>query len=306
MTYNDIKLATLQKMFHDVTDTKSTLITKPYLEKMAYVCNCAIQRITASGFGERKFYELILTVPNNLLGKKGDHYKVSRISEDKKYTASAGRSYFFEMSGAGTVKIFVGNTLVKTIENGNNEGFTKYKGIISNDYNKPVTVMFCGGNTYLVKNVAVYDEKYESDSEVYEISEMAVYNMSELVYDFYKFDSETDIIADSGKSYGFLGEKCFCVSGVESGVWKIPYIAYPQIITDETADDEEIRLPDYVCGIIPYYIASELYLEDDSGLCVGWRNKFEEELRTFALNRRNRPYTKMKFVSLAGDLFGEI
>lgn len=306
MTYNEIKLATLQKMFHDVTDTVPTIVTKPYLEKMAYVCNCAIQRITASGFGERKFYEIILTVPCNLLGEKGDHYKLKRITEEQKYVASRGKSYFFEINGIGKVEIFVGDSLVKTVENTDSDSFKKVKGIISNDYNKPVTLKFCAGNAYLVKNVAVYDESYSLDSDVYEISEMAVYDMSKLADDFYKFDSETDIVADSGDSYGFLGEKCFCVSGLKSGVWKIPYIAYPQIITDETPENEIIKLPKDVCGIIPYYIASELYLEDDSGLCVGWRNKFEEELRTFSLNRRNRPYNKMKFVSLAGDLFGEI
>lgn len=306
MTYNDIKLATLQKMFHDVTNTTPTLVTKPYLEKMAYVCNCAIQKITAAGFGERKFYEIIRTVPHNILGQSGEHYKLNRITEGRKYTASRGKSYFFEICGAGTVKIFAGDTLIKTIENSETDTFKKYKGTISNDYNRPITVMFCGGNAYLVKNIAVYDEEYASDSEVYEISEMVVYDMSELVEDFYKFDSETDVVADSGNSYGFLGEKCLCVNGLKSGVWKIPYIAYPQIITQNTSDDEEIKLPLSVCGIIPYYIASELYLEDDSGLCVGWRNKFEEELRTFSLSRRNRPYTKMKFVSLAGDLFGEL
>lgn len=307
MTYNDIKLATLQKMFHDTTSTEPTMITKPYIDKMAYVLNCAIQRITASGFGERKYVEIISAVPKNLLGDSASFYKVKRVSGSESFKAPKGKSWFFEVCGKGTIKIFVGDELIRTIENTNGNIFAKYKGILLNDENRPVTLQFDGDATFLHKNIAVYNDVFGSEDDVYEISEMKFFDMPEVSSDFYKFDSENSVICDGeNKAYGFMGEKTFLVNGLISGVWKVPYIAYPQIITKDTSDEEKINLPENLCGIIPYYMASELYLEDDSGLCVGWRNKFETELREFVIDSRRRPANRYKFVSLGGEGFGDI
>jgi len=307
MTYNDIKLATLQKMFHDVTTTEPTMVTKPYLDKMAYVLNCAIQRITASGFGERKYVEIISAVPKNMLGDSASFYKVKRVSGQESYKAPNGKSWFFEVCGKGTVRIYVGDELIKTVENTDETVFSKYKGNLSNDAKLPVTLNFSGDATFLRKNIAVYSDTFSSDKEVYEISEMKFFDMESVTSDFFKFDSENSVICDGeNKAYGFMGEKTFCINGLISGVFKVPYIAYPQIITQETDGNEAIRLPENLCGIIPYYMASELYLEDDSGLCVGWRNKFETELREFVINHKRRPTNRFKLVSWGGDILGNI
>lgn len=307
MTYNDIKLASLQKMFHDVTDTKRNMVTAPYLDKMNYVCNCAIHRITATGFGKKKYLEIVSVVPVNLLGDGKELYNSTQVTDEERYTAKMGKSYFFELCGKGKVKIYVGSNLVKTIENTTENFFQKYKGIIENSENRPVTLAFQGGNIYLKKNVAIFNEEYSSQEDVYEISQNKTFDMNELCADFFKFDSENSVVCQSdNNSYSFVSESIFLVDGTKSGVWKVPYIAYPNLITDKTPDDEEINLPENLCSIIPYYIASELYLEEDSGLCVGWRNKFEAELRDFAVNRANSPKNRIKFVSLAGELNGKL
>lgn len=307
MTYKDIKLASLQKMFNDVTETEATMVTKPYLDKMAYVCNCAIERITAAGFGERKYAEIISAVPENMLGSSASLYKVKRAEGSEKFEAPKGKSWFFELFGKGTVKIYLGGKLIKTVVNTDESIFTKYKGIISNEEDKPVVLEFDGDSAFLRKNVAVYNDSYASEEDVYEISEMKIFDMSEITADFFKFDSENSVICDGDNTaYGFMGEKIFCVNGLKSGVWKVPYIAYPQLVTAETPDNQVINLPENLCGIIPYYIASELYLEDDSGLCVGWRNKFEAELREFVINGRRVPQNRYKIVALGGDRNGVV
>lgn len=307
MTYNDIKLATLQKMFHDVTSTESTILTKPYLDKMPYLMNCAIQRITAAGFGERKYVEIISAVPKNLLGDSASYYKVQRVDGEEALRASEGKSYFLEVFGKGTVKIFVGDNLIKTIENNDENVFTKYKGNLSNGENKPVRLVFSGSSSFLHKNIAVYNDTFSSDAAVYEISEMKFYNMDEIAFDFYKFDSESPVICEGeNKAYGFMGEKTFCINGLVSGVFRVPYIAYPQVIKNTTSEDAPLKIPEQLCGIIPYYIASELYLEEDSGLCVGWRNKFEAELREFVINGNRRPANRYSVVKLGGDNLGNI
>ena len=307
MTYNDIKLATLQKMFCDVTTAEPTMLTKSYLDKMPYLLNCAIQRITAAGFGESKYAQIISAVPKNMLGDSPLYYKVRRVEGEETFRAHEGKSYFLEVFGKGTIKIFVGDELIKTIENTDENVFKKYKGNLKNDENKAVTLVFSGSSSFLHKNIAVYNDSFSSDDAVYEISEMKFYNMDEITSDFYKFDSESVVICDGeNKAYGFMGEKTFCINGLISGVFKVPYIAYPQIITNSTSENAPLKLPEQLCGIIPYYIASELYLEEDSGLCVGWRNKFEAELREFVINGKRRPANRYRVVSLGGEALGNI
>ena len=307
MTYNDIKLATLQKMFHDVTSTEPTILTKPYLDKMPYLLNYAIQRITAAGFGERKYVEIISSVPKNMLGNSAQYYKAMHIKEEERFRAPYGKSYFFQVFGKGTVRIFVGGELIKTIENKDENEFKKYKGHLENDENKAVELVFSGSSSFLRKNIAVYNDVFNSDDVVYEISEMKFYNMDELTQDFYKFDSESVVVCEGeNKAYGFMGEKTFCINGLVSGVFKVPYIAYPQVVTNTTSEDAPLKIPGQLCGIIPYYMASELYLEEDSGLCVGWRNKFEAELREFVINGSRRPANRYRVVNLGGDTLGNI
>lgn len=307
MTYKDIKLAVLQKMFYDVTDVTPTALTKPYLDKMAYACNGAMGRITAAGFGKRKYAEIILAVPENLLGNDSELYKARRIEKELVLTAPMGKSCFFEMFGKGTFKLFVGNKLTESFENTDGASFKKYKMAFSNEKNENVRLVFEGRGSCLIKNVAVYSEFYENNSEIYEISEMKAYNLGETHDDFYKLDGENSVICLGGNTaYGFMGDSVFTVGGLESGMWRVPYIAYPKKIDEKTEDGEEIELPEYLCGLIPYYVASELYLEDDSGLCVGWRNKFEAELREYALNYERTPKNRYKIVSMGGDGLGDI
>lgn len=306
MTYKNIKLASLQKMFHDVTDISPTEVTKPYLDKMAFACNTAINRITAAGFGKRKYAEITLPVPENLLGSDPILYKARRIEKRTVFTAPKGKSCFFEIYGKGTVKIYIGNKLFETVENTDEKNFKKYKKSFLNNEDKPVELVFESGNTYIVKNIAVYGNFYENDSEIYEISEIKEFNMPELFEDFYKFDEEISVICmGENHAYSFTGD-CFTVNGTLNGTWRVPYIAYPKIINDKTKDSDELDLPEYLCGIIPYYIAGELYLEDDSGLCVGWRNKFEAELREFKLNYGRIPKNRCEITEWGGGRFDGI
>lgn len=50
-------------------------------------------------------------------------------------------------------------------------------------------------------------------------------------------------------------------------------------IDNDTNDDEEIDLPESACVLIPLYIASELYKDDDIALATQYRNEFEAGLQ---------------------------
>lgn len=51
------------------------------------------------------------------------------------------------------------------------------------------------------------------------------------------------------------------------------------VIDEETADDDEIGLPEAGCVLIPLYIASQLYKDDDISQATAYRNEFEVGLQ---------------------------
>ncbi|MEG0178461.1 MAG: hypothetical protein RR573_02905 [Oscillospiraceae bacterium] len=61
----------------------------------------------------------------------------------------------------------------------------------------------------------------------------------------------------------------------QSGNYIMYYKAKPKLIQDNTAPDEVIDITEEAAVLLPLYIASELYKDDDAGLAAGYRNEFE-------------------------------
>ena len=59
-------------------------------------------------------------------------------------------------------------------------------------------------------------------------------------------------------------------------------------ITADTPDDEEIDLPEDACVLIPLYIASQLYKDDDISQATAYRNEFEAGLQDLLVNIENQ------------------
>ena len=58
----------------------------------------------------------------------------------------------------------------------------------------------------------------------------------------------------------------------------IKYRIIPEIFTTTTPWNTIIDLPYNICAIVPLYLASELYKDDDISLATAYRNQFETEL----------------------------
>lgn len=56
----------------------------------------------------------------------------------------------------------------------------------------------------------------------------------------------------------------------------------------ETPSEEVIRLPDDACVLIPLYIASQLYKDDDISQATAYRNEFEVGLQDLIYNLENQ------------------
>lgn len=310
MTYGELKLFSMQKMFHDITELTENSVTKPYLEKMPYVAACAITRTAALGFAKKKSVQITkIAIRNELenLQKKDIPYTITE--KDVAFEAESGKAYYFECAGHGRAEIFVDEKSVKTVSFDTNAVFVKFRGIIENTQGSRVKIVFRAGEPYLVRNPAVYNADFAKEEDILENGEYTKYNLKKLTTDFFRFDSERFVeekCGDGESTFRFCGECEIEIKNDASGSWNVPYLAYPTVINEKTADNEKIDLPCELCMILPFYIASELYLEEDSALAVGWRNKFETSLYEYASLKNRKGAKKAEVVTLKGAEYGAI
>lgn len=108
-----------------------------------------------------------------------------------------------------------------------------------------------------------------------------VLDLAETLPDFYALELLTQTIDDiptpiySAKLVA--GKKLVIPAGVQ-GALALYYQALPKTITASTPDEEPIDLAAEAAVLLPLYIASQLYKEDDLTLATGYRNEFEAAL----------------------------
>lgn len=62
----------------------------------------------------------------------------------------------------------------------------------------------------------------------------------------------------------------------------------PEKITENTTNDYEFKMIEEACIILPLYMASQLYKDDDITLATTYRNEFETELAELTTNIENQ------------------
>lgn len=129
-------------------------------------------------------------------------------------------------------------------------------------------------------------------------SETMQYNLKNVINDFYEFvDIETNNKKLSTTKYTCEnGILVIFGTDIEDKL-TIKYNAYPTKITSETSNDFELDVPEEVAILIPLYIASELYKDDDIQQAVLFRNQFE-----VALAELRQPNRRKEFISTKGWL----
>ena len=63
-------------------------------------------------------------------------------------------------------------------------------------------------------------------------------------------------------------------------------------VSNSTASNYEIELPPDACVLLPLYIASELYKDDDISMATTYRNEFEAGLQELNVNIENQESIK--------------
>lgn len=85
-------------------------------------------------------------------------------------------------------------------------------------------------------------------------------------------------IYDQAEDWAMEGDTWLVLPGNVTGTYTLWYRAYPPKLTASSTDDTELELPEEAAALVPLYIASELYKEDDLSMATIWRNEYEDGL----------------------------
>ena len=293
MTWRDVKLATLQKMFAaDGTTIPTDESTTDYIAGMPYVANEALQRLSTAGKFIIKSIVIAHTPLENLLGDIG-----ITDASNAEFSAEGAFSYFFEFTGKGTLTVECGEN-TETIELDSKHTYTEYRGLLPGG---KVTLKFSCRYPSRVKNIALYEAEFETEDEVPEYADKVRYNLKEIAPDFYQLgdnqiyfegDSERGYIQTS--KYYKESDNVLVLGREDAGSYTVYYRAYPEEITAATLDTYELPICPEVAVLMPLYMASQLYKDDDNGIATSYRNEFEVGLESLIDSSNSSGYEEFE------------
>lgn len=300
-TWKDIKLSTLQKMFAaEGTTIPQDESTVDYLAAMPYTANEALQLLSTAGKFIIKKISLFHNPAKNLIVDGQKTYTVTDEAE-KTFSAVGARAYTFCAIGYGKVSVYASEMLQKEIEIDNNE-FTVYKGTIDNTI-QDVRLVVSSDYSITVKNIALYREKFRNESYIPAYEEYVNYDLKVLAPDYFQLDNNEIMYRENGyynrcTDFYIEGKYMLVLPRNKAGNYDIYYRAYPDEITAATEDEYELPLAPEIIPLVPLYMASQLYKDDDNGIATSYRNEFEVAFERLS-NGSNVP-VREHFVSESG------
>jgi hypothetical protein len=282
-TWKDIKLATLQKMYAaDGAEIVEDESTKDYIAGMPYAANEGLLRLTTAG----KF--IVKSISINHMPVKNEIPEMTAIALNDgtnfEYAADGIKSYYFQYSGIGRCFI-TGGDEEREISIDSYGSFTEIKGNYPNTTGAKVTIRFESDYPATVKNIALYKATFPETDDVAQVPEYGryvKYDLKTLASDFYNL-FENSITYEGGVSPVYLSttdyyresDHILILPSNKPGMYTIYYHAYPVHFTEETEDDYVLPLDDEVAALLPLYMASQLYMDDDLAISTSLRNFFE-------------------------------
>ena len=278
-TWYDLKLAVLQKMFAADDQIIVDESTQGYIAAMPQCANEGLALLVTAGKFITKEAKITQMDIQNIIPNETAN-NIHEFDDTYTYQTDEGQSYYFECSGIGTCDITVDGTLVDTITL-DEKNYKVYKGLIANSTKKPVVFTFTTSYPMALKNCAVYRESFDVDTDVPPFTDKVKYDMTQIADDFYMIDPQG--IYYEGAYQKYLQTSDFYQEGTKTlvldrdmvGSFTIYYRAYPMQITADTQDTDELPLDPEVYALLPLYMASQLYKDDDNGIATAYRNEFE-------------------------------
>lgn len=278
-TWYDLKLAVLQKMFSADDRVIVDESTIGYLSAMPHCANEGLALLATAGKFITKSVKIAQKKIINLISDTMSD-SIHEFDNTYSYEADEGKSYYFECAGIGTCTITVDGITVKTIPI-NSNSYDVYKGLIPNTDLKKVVFTFTTEYPMSLKNIAIYRENFPTEEGVTPYTDKIKYDMKELAPDFYMIDPQG--IFYEGEYQTYLQTSDFYQEGTHTlvldrdmiGAFTVYYRAYPVEINNDTEDNYELPIDPEVYPLLPLYMASQLYKDDDNGIATSYRNEFE-------------------------------
>lgn len=278
-TWYDLKLAVLQKMFSADDTIVIDESTQGYLSAMPHCANEGLAMLATAGkFVTKEVKITQMDIPNLVSDTIAND--IHEFADSYSYSTDEGQSYYFECAGNGTCSIYVDDTIIDTITL-DKDAYTVYKGLITNPDKKPVKFTFSTSYPMALKNVAIYSQTFADADHVVPFTDKVKYDMKAIAPDFYMIDPQG--IYFEGAYQKYLQTSDFYQEGTKTlvldrdmiGSFTIYYRAYPEQITADTDDEYELPIDPEVYTLLPLYMASQLYKDDDNGIATAYRNEFE-------------------------------
>lgn len=175
----------------------------------------------------------------------------------------------------------------------NDDAISEYLNAMPQAANEALQMLATAGR-YIRKSITIEKES----------GEKFALDLTRDVKDFYRLGTmEVYSLDDNGvpSEYGeasFLAGKYIVFPDDADGLFEILYDAKPTAITKDTADDTKINLPDDAVVLLPLYMASQIYKDDDLAVSTYYRNEFETAFER--LKNPDRTPTRESFVSNTG------
>lgn len=131
-----------------------------------------------------------------------------------------------------------------------------------------------------------------SDERIVVSANKMYINLLEFVPDLFNLNTATVTLHEEPFSSFELYGNTLIMEPV-LGTLSIIYYAYPALLKPDSPDDTEIPLDVDAAVLIPLYIASELYKDDDNSLATMYRNQFETGLESLVPKQQTN---KARFV----------
>lgn len=287
MTWKDIKLATLQKMFAAEGSTiPSDGSTEDYIAAMPYVANEGIHRLVTVGKPIANGYSIAHYPQENLLGDTVGMSIIPIQSGDKEFFAKGAKAAYFEFAGVGELNIYI-NDLIDANSPYPLDSvgtYTKYRYLITATDDDEVKLVFTVTSPGAIKNIALYAGTYYDTGMIPEYSPKVMYDLRD-IEGFYRLYND-EVYIDDGTMrnklpqayYRFDAGRALFLDRNKPGSYVIFYQQYPETITAATDDDYVLPLDPEVVVLLPLYMASQLYKDDDNGIATAYRNEFEVAL----------------------------
>lgn len=152
----------------------------------------------------------------------------------------------------------------------NDDAISEYLNAMPQAANEALQMLATAGR-YIRKSTTIEKSKGETFA----------LDMTSELKDFYRIGTlEVYSLDDNGvpteyNGAAFMAGKYMKFPEDAEGIFEIFYDAKPTAITLNTPDDTKINLPDDAVVLLPLYMASQLYKDDDIAVSTYYRNEFE-------------------------------